>query len=267
LAGQQEIERRLKTLTRDDAKNWIVVGCLLLDLEAQSRADPAGLPWQDVVKNRLEELGVSISTGHIYKIRRAVGFLIEHAPDASRLENTSPPKISAIEVAERLYRLDPDAGKKALSDAVGPDPVTYVELQRRYGDALKANPEMKSPRQIAWEGRRNSEKTSIADVKESSHFLPNTTEKINAPSDQHGSGPSATVRKKHEKLLSEAWAEGHRAAEQKYASLISALRNAIETQAEEIMTSALEIQDLEGENAVLAKQIRELRGDYSENLD
>lgn len=264
---QQNTQQRLLSLTRNEAENWLVIGRLLTDLEGQSRADPAGLPWQDVIKNRLDELGVPMSTGHIYKIRRAARFLIEHAPDAIRAENPSPPKISAIEVTERLYRLDPDAGKKALSDVVGPNPVTYVELQKRYGDALKTNPEMKSPRQIAWEVRRKVDKNSVVDGKEPSVALSNTKKETVSPSDQDVSGPPATMLRQHEKLLLDAWADGQRAAEQTFASQTSALRDMIAAQAEEIATGNQEIQDLKGEIEVLVKQIRELRGDYSEDVE
>lgn len=268
MVEQQEIEQRLTSLTPDDARNWIVIGRLLIDLEAHSRADSSGRPWQDVVRNRLEELGAPISSGHIYKIRRAIGFLIEHAPDAATPENSSPPKISAIEVADRLYRLDPDAGKAALEDVVGPDQVTYVELQKRYRDALEAHPEMKSPRQIAWETRRNAEKAPVDEGKKPSAPLSEPSkEKMGAPSDQRMAGPSTTVRKKHEELLSTAWAEGQRAAEKRYASQISAMHNTIDAQAEEIALGAQTIQDLEQEIAVLSKQIRELRGDFSEDFD
>lgn len=265
---QQEIEDRLASLTHDDAKNWIVIGRLLLDLEAHSRADPAGHPWQDVVRRRLEELDASISSGHIYKIRRAVGFLTEHAPDALSPENPSPPKISAIEVAERLYRLDPDAGKKALSDVVGQNPVTYVELQKRYNDALEANPEMKSPRQAAWEIRRQADKVPGSEARGTAAPLHNASEEgMSGGSDQYNSEPSPILRRKHEELLLEVWTEGHRAAEQKYAAEVSALQNTIEAQAKELAAATVEIQDLENEIVVLAKQIRELRGYYPEDFE
>jgi hypothetical protein len=268
MVDQHEIEKRLTSLTRDDAKNWITIGRLLIVLEAMSRADSSGRPWQDVVRNRLEELGAPISSGHIYKIRRAIGFLIDHAPDAATPENSSPPKISAIEVAERLYRLDPDAGKKALEDVVGPDQVTYVELQKRYNDALEANPEMKSPRQIAWEARRKSEKGPKGEDEQSSPPAPTPSkEKKPALSDQQMTGPSTPVRRALDELLSQAWAEGQQAAERRYASQISAMQNTIKAQAEEIADSVQEIRDLKGEIAVLSKQVNELRGDYSEDLD
>lgn len=265
---QQEIEERLLSLTHDDAKNWIVIGRLLLDLEAHSRADPAGRPWQDVVRSRLEELDASISSGHIYKVRRAIAFLIEHAPEAIASGSASQPKISAIEVAERLYRLDPEAGKKALDDVVGPNPVTYVELQKRYNDALEANPEMKSPRQAAWEIRRKTDKVPASETRGPSAPLPNTPEgRMSGDLDRHQPEPSPTLRKKHEETLSEAWIEGHRAAKQKYAAEKSALKNTIEAQAEELAADAIEIRDLRNEIVVLSKQIRELRGYYPEDFE
>lgn len=255
---------RLQSLTRDDAENWIVIGRLLHDLETHSRADAAGRPWQDVIRSKLAEVGAPISPGHIYKIRRAIRFLIEHAPNAATLENSSPPKISAIEVAERLHRLDQKAGQKALDDVVGPNPVTYVELQKRYADALKEHPEMMSPRQLAWESRRKIDKVPISDL-----MLPLSSPGVDTPVKADTvstqiSGPSAALQKEYDDFLSKAWSEGYKTAEQKYTSQVSALLSTIDIQAEEISLGAQEIKDLEGEIEVLRNKILELRGDYSE---
>jgi hypothetical protein len=268
MTDENSAENRLLALTHEDAKDWIVVGRLLLDLESQSRASPSGRPWQDVIRDRLTELNASISSGHVHKLRRAIAFLSKHAPDAISSASSFSPKISAIEVAERLYRLDPNAGKKALADVLAPEPVTYVELQKRYSEALQENPEMKSPRQLAWEARRKTEKTSVEEGKEAPpSFATMPKVEVGLTSDQHFSGPSTTVRQKQAELLSKVWAEGEYAAEQKYASEVKKLRNIIESQAEEISIGAQAIRDLEGEVAVLSKQIRELRGDYSEDVE
>lgn len=242
----------------------MTIGRLLYDLEAHSRADAAGHPWQDVIRSKLDEVGAPISPGHIYKIRRAIRFLIEHAPDAATLENSSPPKISAIEVAERLHRLDQKAGEKALNDLLAPSPVTYVELQKRYADALKEHPQMMSPRQLAWESRRKVEKAHPGDLTVSPPLSNiETPTKADAASTQI-SGLSTDLKKEYEDLLSKVWSEGYKAAEQKYASQVSALLSTIDIQAEEISLGAQEIKDLEGEIKVLRNKILELRGDYPE---
>lgn len=262
MTTERSPEERLHTLTREDAKNWITIGRLLIDLEDQSRAAPSGRPWQDVIRDRLAQVDAPISPGQVYKLRRAIGFLSEHAPDAMDPQNSFPPKISAIEVAERLYRLDPEAGKKALEDVLAPEPATYVDLQKRYAEALKANPEMKSPRQIAWESRRKTDKPLA------SESIEKTSPSSERPEDAAGSsaealtsGPSKSLRKKHDDLLSQSWDEGWDAAKEAYSAVIAALNDTITAQTKEIATNADEIEYLQAELEILGKMIRELRGD------
>ncbi|MBB75662.1 MAG: hypothetical protein CMJ75_14245 [Planctomycetaceae bacterium] len=149
-----ELEAHLQALDGTEGQDWLTIGRTLASLEAHSRSAPSGKPWPDVVRERLEQAGHPISPGHLSKIRRAHAFMTEHGPQPLDLEKA--PKISSIEVAERLFRLDEDAGTKALSDALARDPVAYVELKRRYDEVLASRPQMRSPRQLAWEARRSS---------------------------------------------------------------------------------------------------------------
>lgn len=147
-----DAETHLRALDGDTAASWLTVGRVLSALERQSRAAPSGSPWQDIVRERLERAGQPVSTGHLYKIRRAHQFLEECAPEA--VTQDPPPRISSVEVAERLYRLDPEAGKQALHDILGPKPITYLDIKKRYEGVLEAKPEMKSARHIAWDRRK-----------------------------------------------------------------------------------------------------------------
>lgn len=147
-----DAETYLRLLDGEAAGNWLLVGHVLSALEQHSLASPNGALWQDAIKERLEKAGHPVSTGHLYKIRRAHQFIQELAPTA--VSQTPPPKISAVEVAERLHRLDPEAGKQALQDVLGPKPAAYVEIKKRYDQALEAKPEMKSARHLAWEKRK-----------------------------------------------------------------------------------------------------------------
>jgi hypothetical protein len=62
---------------------------------------PHRLAWQDVVRNRLKDLGAPLSSGHIHELRRSRMFLREHALDAIMASSYFMPIISKIEVAER----------------------------------------------------------------------------------------------------------------------------------------------------------------------
>lgn len=143
-------EDLLKALTADRAACWIDVAETLAGLEALSRVSQNGRAWHDVMKDHLATLGLQISSGHIYKIRRAYSFLKKNVPPGTSIDQLRRVKVSAVEVSERLFRLDPAAGLRALHDAVADDPTPYVELQARYESALAAQPEMKS--RVNWPG-------------------------------------------------------------------------------------------------------------------
>ena len=177
-----------------------------------------------------------------------------------------PPKISAVEISERLYRLDPRAGKQALEDALAVNPTPYVELKQRYERVLQSTPEMKSPRQLAWEARRKGKAsslgTSIDNRSASAAVGPAET-----LADQPAYGPSAGMRKRLDELLSDVWQEGRRAAEQQYATEIAALRATIHAQAEDIASQAKELKQHEAEIEILVRRVKDLRGYYPEDFE
>lgn len=260
-------EERLKALTDEDARNWVKIGHTLFDLEASSRSAPSGRAWQDVLSDRLVELEAPISPSHLYKIRRAYRFLHDQAHDALESGMPYPPKISSIEIAERLFRLNPDAGKQALRDALAPQPTPYVELKARYDQALKSSPEMKSPRQIAWEARRRNDGAASTHVEASptSPAAPSAKASV-APQEPMSSGPSAGLRHRSEDLLEAIWQQGWQAAESRYMSELEELRTTVAEQADTIATNEEEISLLQAECQSLAKMVREYRGYYPEDF-
>lgn len=238
-----DAERNLLELTKKQSGNWALVGMLLLELESQSRTDATGRPWQDRLLDRLLEVNASISAGHLYKIRRAATFLQEQAQGAIRQAIEYPPKISSIEVAERLFRIDQHKGLQALHDALGPDPVPYIDLKKRYDEALTAHPEMRSPRQIAWEARRKAT-GAIKKPNEASEDQDNKTEKQ--------LGPSGAIHEQVLSILAKSWKEGWEAALSQNMSEIEELRDQLREREEEIK--------------ILVRKVRDLRG-YAEDMD
>ncbi|MCZ0962380.1 hypothetical protein [Paracoccus benzoatiresistens] len=237
-------ENSLRDLTQEQAKNWVTVGRLLFELEAHSRGDASGRPWQDVLREKLTELGAPISAGHLYKVRRAYAFLHAHAQGYVEQSSAEAPKISSVEVAERLHRLDPQEGLKALADAVGPDPVPYVDLKKRYDEALESRPEMKSPRQVAWETRK---KTS-GSPKAPDEVAADATKQPRDDSlgQDETSGPSQALQKKASTLLQQAWKAGWDAATAQHKPELDELRNKVLEYQEEIKILARKVRDLRG---------------------
>ncbi len=224
-------KQRLESLVGTKATDWTEIGRLLLDLESGSRANESGQPWQDVIRAQLDSAGAPISAGHIYKIRRAYAFLREQGKEAIVSDRSIPPKISSIELVERLFRIDRDAGIAALEEALAPIPVPYVELKRRYDAIVDANPDMKSAHQVAWDMRREAAK-KLDDKSKStrSEGQDGSSTAQDQPQETSSSGPSAGLRETFDRLLSQVWDEGWRAAERVARQKIEALETQISEQ-------------------------------------
>lgn len=238
--------------------NWLVVGGVLSALERQARANPAGKLWQDIVQERLERAGHPVSTGHLYKIRRAYQVLEELAPEAVNQE--PPPRISSIEVVERLYRLDPQAGKQALRDALGPKPTSYVSLKQRYDEALEEKPELKSARHIAWEKRKpdgsapeSDDKSSIVSGSAPKQVWPEHLSEVpQVPPD---------IRKASEHLAEKVWSLAWNQANRQFEATINKLRNDVLSLQKELESEQEENGLLQEDLDELARRYREWRGD------
>lgn len=256
-----DAEAHLARLDGPTAGNWVAIGQTLTALEQQSRADASGRPWQDVVLGRLEQSGHPVSPGHLYKIRRAFVFLNEFAPEA--VNQTPPPKISAVEIAERLRRLDPDAGRQALQDALGPNPTPYVSLKKRYDEALKAQPEMKSARHVAWEKRKPTDSESVHhdEEKHAKH-----SSAMPAGSDHNVPLPPNELRKEANDIVQKTWLSAWSKAQEQYSEVIEELKAKVASLEEELELAHEEERLYKEEIAILKRQVYEFRG-YADDID
>ena len=257
-----DTETHLAMLDGDAAKNWLTVGQVLTALERQSRAAPSGKLWQDIVRERLAQAGHPVSNSHLYKIRRGYQLLEELAPEA--LNQDPPPRVSAVDVAERLYRLDPEAGTQALHDTLGARPVTYVELKKRYEEALKEKPELKSSRHIGWEKR----KPDSAAPEGSGKGQTGSSDASLQAAREHLSEmpkPPADLQQAAGELAERAWRTAWGMAREHYRTRIEELQQKALALGEKLEHAREENRRLQERNDILAKELRELRGDGPED--
>lgn len=251
-----EGEQRIKALTREKAETWVDIAQLLHDLEAVSRTSSSGRAWPDLLREHLDDIGAPISTGHLYKMRRAFSFLMAHVPAGTNMQNLRRTKISAVDVAERLYRLDPEQGKTALADVLADTP--YIELQARYEDALASKPEMRSPRQLAWARRSgtNDPTTTAPPPK------PSTTRKPRGRIG--GKGPSDALNAAIGDLLKRAWSEGREEGLRQSRAAIEDRDAQISRLQADLSESQEELQEMRHQMKLTYKDYRECMGDAHE---
>lgn len=261
-----DAETHLALLDGEDAaKNWLTVGRVLSALERQSRAGPSGKLWQDIVQERLEKAGHPVSTGHLYKIRRAYQVLEELAPEAVNQE--PPPRISAIEVAERLHRFDPEAGKQALQDALGPKPVPYVDLKKRYDEVLEAKPELKSARHIAWEKRKPDGPPSEKGGDKPEAASGSAPTKVELGHLSEVPQPPDDIRRASGEFAEKTWREAWSMAKHQFEKRIDELQQKILSLEDELDLTKEENRLNQEEVDNLARKVREMRGYYPEDFE
>lgn len=254
-----DAETHLRALDGDTAASWLTVGRVLSALERQSRAAPSGSPWQDIVRERLEKAGQPVSAGHLYKIRRAHQFLEECAPEA--VTQDPPPRISSVEVAERLYRLDPEAGKQALHDILGPKPITYMDIKRRYEALLEARPEMKSARHIGWDKRKPDGHSSEARDR-TDRSTGEAQSKAEEADACDAPKPPAAIRQISEDLAEVTWKAAWNLARAAFEAQAAELQRRVAALEEERDLLKEDNRVLQEEAENLARKIEELGGYY-----
>ena len=149
----------LSTLTPENAGDWQLVGRVMSELNSVSEVTPAGGTWHDVLLEALAERGNPISSGHLYRIRRAFDFLKNGmAARGIPKERAALAKISSLDQAERLFQLDREAGLAALEACLDiKNPATKADIQKLYENYLDNHPEKKTPMQVAWERRKSNQ--------------------------------------------------------------------------------------------------------------
>lgn len=155
-------ESLLAELTPENAGDWRLIGSVMKRLSSTSEVSPEGRLWHDVVLQVLEERGHPISSSHLHRIRRAYSFL-EAGMQARGIpqERASIARISSVDLAERLFQMDAEAGFDALEACLDPRRrATKADIQVRYEEYLSAHPEKKQPMQVAWERRKARQEAS-----------------------------------------------------------------------------------------------------------
>jgi hypothetical protein len=170
-------ETLLSSLTAKTATNWQSVGSVLKSLESHGRIAPDGEQWLFKVKASLDEVGHSVSVGHLHKVRRAYHFLSSGMKmlGISKEKGLSA-KVSSIEIAERLYQLDSREGLDALEACLDQNRhITAADIKRRYDKFIDAHPEKKTAMHAAWDQRKKGDKpkasTSVGAADPKSHIL------------------------------------------------------------------------------------------------
>lgn len=154
--SMQPAESILAKLKSDTAGHWQAVGKVLLDLEGISGVSRSGETWPEVIVERLAALGHPVSQGHLYKVRRGFAFAARALHHLGLPEEVlERAKIGAVDLAERLYRLDADAGYSALKACVDEQsPATASDIKKLYDRFLESHPERRNPKQVAWVERK-----------------------------------------------------------------------------------------------------------------
>lgn len=143
-------------------KTWLAIGDALHALETSHTKALDGRPWHDVLQSFLEERGISVTGGHLNKVRRVHKFVrINVEPSVSDSDLTAPQvQFSALEMAERLHTLDHAAGIDALKDCI--DGLKFGAMRDRYESFREARPELLPPRQRAWMRKRSEQEINPA---------------------------------------------------------------------------------------------------------
>lgn len=173
-SGYAEAEEILNSLSERSSDDWQSVGRALVRLERISRASRSGAPWHSVVSDRLEAVGRQMSDGHLHKVHRVYQFL-ESRVDVLGIprERMQQAKLSSVEVAERLFRLDTDAGDAALALCLRErQPAGLSEVKAVYEEHLARHPEQMNRRQAGWIARRNADRSEGEEREKSEPRVP-----------------------------------------------------------------------------------------------
>jgi hypothetical protein len=150
-------ETLLAALDAVSTRHWLTVGRLLAQLEADSLVAPDGRPWADHLQDRLAQLGVARSPGHVRKIRTAYRFLQRGQATESGGHKVL---LTSADLAQRIAALDPSREAEVLQLCLaGTSP---ADLQELYAKVRGEKNHRLSPRQLAWDRRRKVGLTSDA---------------------------------------------------------------------------------------------------------
>lgn len=132
---------------------WLAIGDALAELEELSLRAENGRSWQQVLLDDLEARGHQVTAGHLHKLKRVRNF-VRRYPGQRALTDAQIYKaqISAIEIAERLHKLDADAGWQMFEECL--DGLSFADAKRRYDKFQDEHQDVLPPRQAAWRKKR-----------------------------------------------------------------------------------------------------------------
>lgn len=195
LAGKlSKIDQREKT--------WLAIGDALHALESRDAKTFDGRPWHVVLQLFLEEQGLSVTGGHLNKVRRVHRFVRNNVEQEVSDSDLTAPQVqfSALEMAERLHTLDHDAGAEALKDCLGG--LKFGTMRDRYETFREEQPELLPPRQRAWMRKRSEQEAGLATN------VAHDDDAASAPS-SHTPAPSDIVHRLSEEFAQKLWHEAY----------------------------------------------------------
>lgn len=162
-----ELEQRLSAAR--SSETWLLLGDALARLDELGPYSTDGRPWTEVVQEAYEKFGYgSVSVGHLQKVRRVRNFVRKglKALDLPITDaDVAATQMSALEVAERLYTLDPRRGAKALVACIRGER-KFVDMRREYDAYVEENADRLPSKRATWLKKRRSNSVSDAKIVE-----------------------------------------------------------------------------------------------------
>ena len=183
-------------------KTWLAIGDALQNLEGRSSKAVDGRPWQDVLRSFLAEQSLSVTGGHLNKVRRVHRFVRNNVEQGVSDSDLTAPQVqfSALEMAERLHTLDHAAGVDALKDCL--EGLKFGAMRDRYESFREERPELLPPRQRAWMRKRSEQEPgSATNVAHDKDVAPAALSNTAVPPD--------VVRRLSEDFAQKLWSEAY----------------------------------------------------------
>lgn len=134
---------------------WLAIGDALAELEELSARAENGRSWQQFLLDDLEAQGHQVTAGHLHKLKRVRNFVRRYRGQRNLTDaQIYRAQISALEIAERLHKLDADAGWKMFDECL--DGLSFADAKRRYDKFQDGHQDVLPPRHAAWRKKREA---------------------------------------------------------------------------------------------------------------
>lgn len=182
-------------------KTWLAIGDALHALESRDAKTLEGRPLHIVLQLFLEKQGLSVTGGHLNKVRRVHRFVRNNVEQGVSDSDLTAPQVqfSALEMAERLHTLDHAAGVDALKDCL--EGLKFGAMRDRYERFREERPELLPPRQRAWMRKRAEEAGGATSVAQNDDVARSPL--------SHSAVPSEVVHRLSEEFAQALWQEAY----------------------------------------------------------